>query len=289
MTSKPWRAQLGQETTRTPRLRMPSALQDLEADADLLLGLGRERDPDRVADPEPEQGADADRALDGAAAQPARLGDAEVQRAVDRVGELLVGGDGEEDVGRLHRHLIFAEIMVLEQPDMVERALDQRLGAGLAIFFEQVALEAAGIDPDPDRAAIGLGGVDHLAHPLGRADIAGIDAQAGGAGVGGLERALVVEMDVGDDRHPRGADDLPQRRGRFLVGAGDPDDVRARFLAAADLVDRRPDVGGDGVGHGLHRDRRVAADRHGADHDLAGRTARDVAPRADAHPAHIGG
>ena len=165
MTSKPWRAQLGQETTRTPRLRMPSALQDLEADADLLLGLGRERDPDRVADPGPEQGADADRALDGAAAQAAGLGDAEMERAIDRLGELLIGGDGEEDVGRLHRHLIFAEIMVLEQPDMVERAFDQRLGAGLAIFFEQVALEAAGIDPDPHRAAIRLGGAHHLARP----------------------------------------------------------------------------------------------------------------------------
>ena len=91
--------------------------------------------------------------------------------------------------------------MVLEHADMVERAFDQRLGAGLAIFFEQVLFEAAGIDADADRAAVGLGGVDHFAHPLGRADIAGIDAQAGGAGIGRLERALVVEMDVGDDRH----------------------------------------------------------------------------------------
>ena len=55
--------------------------------------------------------------------------------------------------------------MVLEDPDMVERAFDQGLGAGLAIFFEQVALEAAGIDADPDRAAVRLGGVDHFARP----------------------------------------------------------------------------------------------------------------------------
>ena len=99
--------------------------------------------------------------------------------------------------------------MVLEDADMVERAFDQRLGAGLAIFFEQVLLEAAGIDADADRAAVGLGGVDHFAHPLGRADVARIDAQAGRAGVGRFQRALVVEMDVGDDRHVGGADDLP--------------------------------------------------------------------------------
>ena len=39
---------------------------------------------------------------------------------------------------------------------MVERAFDQRLGARLAIFLEQVFLEAAGIDADADRAAVGL-------------------------------------------------------------------------------------------------------------------------------------
>ena len=192
-----------------------------------------------------------------------------MERAIDGSGELVIGGDRDEDVRRLHRDLVLAEVMVLEQTDMIERGFDQGLGTGLAIFFEQVALEAAGIDPDPHRTAVRFGGVDDLAHPLGRADIAGIDAQAGGAGIGGLERTLVVEMDVGDDRHPRGADDLLQGRGRFRVGTGDADNVGPCFLAAADLVDRPPDVGGGGVGHRLHADRRVAADRHAADHDLA--------------------
>ena len=71
------------------------------------------------------------------------------------LGELLVGGDREEHVGRLHRDLVLVEVMVLEDADMVERAFDQRLGAGLAIFLEQVLLEAAGIDADADRAAVG--------------------------------------------------------------------------------------------------------------------------------------
>src|SRR5205085_2220611 len=81
--------------------------------------------------------------------QPARFGDAEMERAIDRLGELLIGGDGEELVGRLHRHLELVKVVILEQLDMVERALDQSLGAGLAIFLEQVALQAAGIDADP--------------------------------------------------------------------------------------------------------------------------------------------
>src|SRR5688500_19050248 len=69
----------------------PHRLQDLKADAHFLLGLGRQGDADRVADAEPEQRADADRRLDGAADEAARLGDAEVERAVDRFGELLIG------------------------------------------------------------------------------------------------------------------------------------------------------------------------------------------------------
>jgi hypothetical protein len=90
--------------------------------------------------------------------------------------------------------------MILEQADMVQCAFDQRLGARLAIFFEQVLFQAAGIDPDADRAAIGSGGGDDFSDPLGRADVARVDAQAGRAGIGGFERALVVEMNVGDDR-----------------------------------------------------------------------------------------
>ena len=81
--------------------------------------------------------------LDRAADEPARLGDAEVQRAVDLLGELLVGGDREEQVGGLHRDLVFVEVVVLEQLDMVERALDQRVGARLAVFLQQVALQAS--------------------------------------------------------------------------------------------------------------------------------------------------
>ena len=106
----------------------------------------------------------------------------------------------------------------------------------------------------------------------------GIDAQAGGAGVGRFERALVVEMDVGDDRHARLAHDLAQRSGAVDVGARDADDVRPGFLAAADLVDRRGGVAGRRVGHRLDGHRRIAADGDIADHDLARLAPDDIAP-----------
>src|SRR5690606_2086636 len=233
--------------------------QYLEADAHFLFRLGRKRDANGVADARPQQHAHADARLDRAADQPAGLGDAEVQRAIDRLGELHVSGDREEHVARLHRYLVFVEIVVLQQLDVVERAFHQRLGAGLGVFLEQVLFEAAGVDPDADRAAVGLGRAHDFGDALARTDVARIDAQARRAGVGGFERALVVEVDIGDERHLRRAGDLAERGGAFDVGARDADDVGARFLAAANLVDRRACIGRARVGHRLYADRRVAA------------------------------
>ncbi len=53
--------------------------------------------------------------------------------------------------------------------------------------------------------------------------------------------------------------------------------------APLDLRDSRRDVGGQRVGHGLHGDRRVAADRHPADKNLPRFPAFDVLVGAIAH------
>src|SRR5207237_161901 len=73
-------------------------LQHLIADANFFLRLGRERNADGVADAAPQQHAQPDRALDRSADQPAGLGDAEVQRAIELAGQLGVGSDGQEHV-----------------------------------------------------------------------------------------------------------------------------------------------------------------------------------------------
>ena len=94
---------------------------------------------------------------------------------------------------------------------------------------------------------------------------------------------LVVEMDVGDDRHVHFAHDFGECRGAFLVGAGDAHDIDAGELGQADLRDGGLRVVGEGVGHGLHGDRRVAADRHFAHVDLAGFAAVDFLVGAVVH------
>ena len=97
----------------------------------------------------------------------ARLGDAEMERIVAGFGELLIGRDGQEHVGGLAGDLELEEVVVLEDLRVVERALDHRLGARLAVALQEILLERAGIDADPHGAAVVLRRLHHLAHPLG--------------------------------------------------------------------------------------------------------------------------
>ena len=93
MTLKPWRAQDGQTMMLTPRWRRPS---DFRMSKPTLISSTGSADSEtrmRVADAGPEQRADADGRLDGAADQAAGLGDAEMERTVDGLGQLLVGRD----------------------------------------------------------------------------------------------------------------------------------------------------------------------------------------------------
>ena len=61
---------------------------------------------------------------------------------------------------------------------------------------------------------------------------------------------------------------VAQRVRVVLRRAGDPHDLAAGRRQLRDLLQRRPDVRRTRRGHGLHRDGRVPADRHGTDLDL---------------------
>ena len=80
------RPQPGQALTWGRNERMPERLEDLLGDLDLELaagaGLGRERDPDRVADPLGEQQGQAGRRGDDPLHPHPRLGQAEMERVV---------------------------------------------------------------------------------------------------------------------------------------------------------------------------------------------------------------
>src|SRR6185312_1909294 len=133
-----------------------------------------------------------------------------------------------------------------------------------------------------------LRGLHHFFDARGRTDIAGIDAQARGAVLRRLDRALVVEVDVRDDRHLHLRDDVFEGCRGFLVRAGDAHDIGAGPLQRLDLSYRRLDVMRQRVGHRLDGDRRIAADRHRADVDLPTLPSLDVAIRTHAHGKHLG-
>jgi len=81
----------------------------------------------------------------------------------------------------------------------------------------------------------------------------------------GLERALVVEVNIGHDRHRDLLQDLAQRLGVLALGHGDAHDVCARCGVALDLAHAVVDLVGVARGHRLHGDGGVAADLHSAD------------------------
>src|SRR3546814_12133694 len=91
---------------------------------------------------------------------------------------------------------------------MVERAFHHRLGTGFAVFLQEVLFPRTGIDADTHGAAMILGRLPDFTHAVGAADIRRLDAQAGGARLGGVDGALVVKLAVGYDRHRNMADDF---------------------------------------------------------------------------------
>ena len=129
--------------------------------------------------------------------------------------------------------------------------------------------QRAGVDAHAQRRAALLGQGDHLGDLLRSADVAGVQAHAVSARFDRLQRERVVEVDVGDHRDRRLRDDRLQRLGVLLARHRDAHDVRARLRDRPDLLHRRLQVGGLGLGHRLHRHGRAAADRDSADVDLA--------------------
>ena len=118
-----------------------------------------------------------------------------------RLGEQLVGAHHHDRVVVLDRDLEVVEAVLLEQPGLPDRRLDERLGGGLAVLLQQPLVEAAGVDADPDgRAVVLRGRRDLLDLVVELPDVARIDADGRAPGVDGREDVLRLEVDVGDDR-----------------------------------------------------------------------------------------
>ena len=256
-------------------LALPEAerLEQLAAGPGLLDRVGGQREADGVADALGQQGADAGGALDQPGRRRAGLGHAEVQRVVEGLRGQPVGRDHQRHRGGLDGDLHVGEVDLLEEGQLVAGRLHQRLGRGAAVLLVEVGVQRPGVDPDADgHAAVArLGG--HLLDLGLLAQVARVEAQALHAGLERGQRHLVVEVDVGHDRHRRARDDVGQALGRRLLVAGAAHDVGAGRGQRVDLGQRAVDVRRLGRRHRLHGDRRAVTDGHAAQRDAAGRAA----------------
>ena len=180
-----------------------------------------------------------------------------------------VGGDHQGDRGGLHRDLDVGEVDVLEQGEFVAGGLDQGLGGGPAVLLVEVGVQRPGVDPDADgHASVAcLGG--YLLDLGLLAQVARVQAQPLHAGLQRGECHLVVEVDVGHDRHRRARHNVGQALGGRLLVARAAHDVRAGRGQRVDLGQRAVDVRRLRRRHRLHRDRRTITDGHAAQGDAA--------------------
>ena len=147
---------------------------------------------------------------------------------------------------------------------------------------EQLLVERAPIGADAHRLVVLVGDLDDVGE-LGvalvlEADIAGIDAvfvERFGAGRIFGEQLVADVMEIadqgrGDAALAQAVADMRHGGGGFLAVDRDAHHFGAGARERGDLGDGAVDIGGVGVGHRLHDDRRAAADGDIADHDLRG-------------------
>ena len=160
------------------------------------------------------------------------------------------------------------------------RVLGLRLG-GVFVHQpgQQFLIEAAPIHADADGLAVFQRDLDDLGELpvalVAKADIAGIDAvfvERLGTGRMIGQQLVADIMEVADQRnaHAPGGEPVTDMRNagrRFIAVDRDPHEFRAGLGELCDLQRGFFDIGRVGVGHGLHNDRGIAANRDATDLD----------------------
>ena len=147
---------------------------------------------------------------------------------------------------------------------------------------QQLLIERTPVGADADRLVVLVGDLDDVGELrvalVLEADIAGIDAvfvERLGAGRIFGEQLVADIMEIadqgrGDAALAQAIADVRNGGGGLLAIDGDAHHFGSGARQRRDLRDRAFDIGGVGVGHRLHDDRRTAADGDIADHDLGG-------------------
>ena len=261
-------------------------MQDLLRDDDLprpvTVGLGRERDADRVADALLQQNGQRRRGGDDPLRSHARFGQSQVKRIVAAPRKLGINGDQVLNAG----HLAGEDDPVTGQPERfgklgaADRRGDQRLAyhvrriegtSRLRVLVhharEQLLVEASPVDADAYRLAVLDRALDHHRElrivPAALADVAGVDAifRERPRAIRKIAEQLVpVEVEVADQRDIAAEciEPLANRAhgGRGFSGVDrNAHQFRAGVGQRLHLRNRSRDVDRVGVRHRLHDDR----------------------------------
>ena len=149
--------------------------------------------------------------------------------------------------------------VLFEDLDVAQRRIDHRLRRVPERLLE-IGRERAHVDADADRDVARFRRGHDFGDLLRVANVAGIEAQLRDAGLDRRQRHLVIEVDVGDDRHRRAMDDRRQAGGVGRILHGHAHDFAAFHRQAVDLFERLVGVGRVGRRHRLHGDGMIAAD-----------------------------
>ena len=244
----------------------------------------------------PDAGGRGDDALGAHAGfgetQVQRVAAAVRQHAVD-ADEVLHGADLGRDDDALRPHAQLLGALGRQQGRLHDRlvhdgarVLGRRRG-GILVHQprQQLLVEAAPVDADAHGLVVLERQLDDgrelpVALVL-EADVAGIDAilveRLGAGGVLG-EQGVAVVVEVADERHRhahlrQAVADVRHGLGRLVAVDRDAHDLGAGAGQRRPLARGRLHVGGVGVGHRLHDDRRIAADDDAADVDGNGGSA----------------
>ncbi len=156
---------------------------------------------------------------------------------------------------------------------MPQGRFDQRIRSRLAVLFLQIFFQRAGVDANADRDIHIPRFVHHRANALFPSDVAGIDAQTIHTQVRHPQGNAVIKVDIRHQGNIHLFADGSEGFGGLHARDRDAHDIRSGKLQALNLIDGRGHIGGFGVGHALHGDRRSAPNGHIANHNLAGLTA----------------
>jgi hypothetical protein len=123
----------------------------------------------------------------------------------------------------------------------------------MTVVFEDISFKGTGVDPYPDRRAVGFSCLDHfIDFPLGT-DVARVDPHSVGSRIQGAYCQFVVKVDIGDQWKLSVLSQGSKTVQGIFIWHGYPDDLATGGGKFPCLGQGSLDIGSGRVSHGLDR------------------------------------